>query len=564
MAQSTPSQNAARRAGTRGAWMGARTQNVLRRRTQLAALSLTTFAAVFALLLLLPAGLSGVRNLLLRSPLEWRDTVSLLAREEALRARFRDADSVLLGVRDRLEGAQRTRALGLASERVLSRRDSLASIATELDSLIARANDVPLPESYRALATSQSLREIPRVRALADSLANVEREREEVGGGVAVDPIVMALTTRANAIGRSIQAVAEERRASVVADLVALPDVTPVDPSIERPDTVAAAVERGVAERELARARRELIEARASNAATDSAMTRLRERSRLASLPTLIGAALIIGVALAFGAGLLFETRSPRIAELREIERLTGARVLAQIRPREIPADLRRRAADRELAPLLDPTYDPYRMLAWHIVARAHPRSVVVLTSDRPHVAATLAANAAAVLANEARAVLLVDAGMDDQALSAVLRERSVPGLSAVVTGRRQWAEVVLQVPVGRGRVLDLLPSGTRDRFPGPAEEASIVEELQRASRRYDVTLVVAPTTLAPRFGETADVIICATLAHTRLTTLARTATSLRDGDAHVLGTALWEGPLPTIDRSPVEGGGPARLARAS
>jgi Mrp family chromosome partitioning ATPase len=544
--------------------MGARTQNVLRRRTQFAALSLTTFAGVFALLLLLPAGLSGVRNLLLRRPLQWRDTVTVVAREEALRARFRASDSVLLAVRDQLEAAQRARALGLASERVMSRRDSLASVAAELDSLIARANDVPLPESYRALAASPHLRENLRVRALVDSLTNVEREREEVGGGVAVDPIVMALTTRSNAIGRSIQAVAEERRAAVVANLAALPEVTPIDPSIERPDTVAAAVERGLAERELASARRELIEARAANAATDSAMARLRERSRLASLPTLIGAAFIIGVALAFGTGLLFEARSPRIAELREIERLTGSRVLAQIRPRDIPADRRRRAADREIAPLLDPTYDPYRMLAWHVAARAHPRSVIVLTSDRPHVAATLAANAAAVLANEARAVLVVDAGMDDRALSAVLRTRSVPGLSAVVTGRRQWAEVVVQVPVGRGRVMDLLPSGTRDRFPGPAEEASIVEELQRASRRYDVTLIVAPTTLAPRFGETADVIICATLAHTRLTTLARTATALRDGGAHVLGTALWEGPLPTIDRTPVDGRDADRLARAS
>jgi Mrp family chromosome partitioning ATPase len=552
--------------------MGARTQNVLRRRTQFAALALTTFAAVFALLLLLPAGVSGVRNLLQRRPLQWRDTTSLLTREVALRLRLRDAEAVLLDVREQLEAAQRARVIGLASERVLSRRDSLERVAAELDSLIARANDVPLPESYRAIGASRPLRDHPRVRALTDSLTILQREREEVGGGVAVDPIFMALTTRANSLGRAIQAIAEERRAATVGELAALPEVVPAGGSMERPDTVAAAVERGLAERELLSTQRELSEARASNAATDSAMARLRERSRLAPLPTLIGAALIIGLALAFGAGLLVETRSPRIAELREIERLTGARVLAQVRPRDIPADRRRRAADRELAPLLDPTYDPYRMLAWHVVARASARPVIVFTSDRPVVAATLAANAAAVLANEARAVLLVDAGMDDQAVSAVLRTRSVPGLSAVVTGRRQWAEVVVQVPVGRQRVLDLLPAGARDRFPGPAEEASIVEELTRAARRYDVTIVVAPTTLGPRFGPTADAIICATLAQTRLTSLARTATALRDGGAHVLGTALWEGPMPSTERGPSDGraserstsGRPDSFARAS
>jgi capsular polysaccharide biosynthesis protein len=61
----------------------------------------------------------------------------------------------------------------------------------------------------------------------------------------------------------------------------------------------------------------------------------------------LLGAALIIGVALGFGTAFFGEMRHPRISDEHEVERATGARVLAtaQRRPRDPNRD--RRLADR-------------------------------------------------------------------------------------------------------------------------------------------------------------------------------------------------------------------------
>ena len=107
--------------------------------------------------------------------------------------------------------------------------------------------------------------------------------------------------------------------------------------------------------------------------------------------------------AVAFALTLLDEFRSPRIADVAEVERLTGARVVATIRPRDIPIDRRRRSVDRMVPPILDPTSDDYRLLALHVGVHLPKDGIVAVVAEQPVLAGVVAANLAAIFANEPR-----------------------------------------------------------------------------------------------------------------------------------------------------------------
>jgi hypothetical protein len=79
----------------------------------------------------------------------------------------------------------------------------------------------------------------------------------------------------------------------------------------------------------------------------------------------------------------------------------------------------------------------------------------------------------------------------------------------------------------------------------GPAESQALLAEIQRAARRHDATIVVAPLAWAKRFRAGDDVVVCATQTTTRLATLARTVASMIDVGARVRGVVLWDGRVP-------------------
>src|SRR5438876_11656436 len=79
---------------------------------------------------------------------------------------------------------------------VRAQRDSLSAELATLNRLIDRAENAPLPTSYRALAASPTVAADPRVRVLLDSLADIERERNAFGAVGGVDPVDLSLTSR--------------------------------------------------------------------------------------------------------------------------------------------------------------------------------------------------------------------------------------------------------------------------------------------------------------------------------------------------------------------------------
>mgnify|MGYP001228318185 FL=1 len=546
----------------RAAWLGARARNVLQRPLRLLVIGTAVFVGVLLSYLFLPAGAQGVLNLLRPDRIEWRDTTLLLTRESAARARLASADSSLASLRATRAALVAAMSPPVATAEQSAAGDSIATRAAALSALLQRAESAPLPETFRALANTPVLRGDPRVRALLDSLNDVERERDDLGAGATVDPVFVALTTQANELGRRIIIVGQSRLAALTREQLAL--VTPVAPTaadsaaVTLPDSQATLAVRRSAWVAYEAARRTLTNARAANARADSVALRERARNQLAPIPILVAGALIIAAAVTFALAMFDEMRSPRVADAVEAERLTSLRVLGVARLRALPAERSRRAADRQVPALLDPTFDAYRVLAWHLSSQWPKDGIVTVTGDNSTVAAAVAANLAAVLANDARVTLLVDADLAEEPVRALFSLPRSPGLVAVVENRRKWSEVLVPVPVGRGRTMDVLPAGGREAPLGPAESQALVTEVQRAARRHDATIVVTTLAGAKRFRAGDDVVVCATQTRTRLATLARTVASMIDEGARVRGVVLWDGPLPAAPKAPRSAPAPA------
>ena len=543
------------RSAPRAVWLGARARNVLNRPRRLLAVGTALFLGILLSYLFLPAGAHGVLNLFRGDLVEWRDTTLLKLREDAARQRLTAADSALAYLRfqtGELMASITTRSMTPAQAVV---RDSVAAGAAALGALLQRAENAPLPESFRSLARSPLLVDDPRVRALADSLTDIERERDELGSGATVDPVFVALTTQANELGRRITTLGEARLAALARQVLSLEGgavPTAADSSsVALPDSIPLVEGRKAAWIAYEVSRRSFETARRANATADSVAAGARARNQLAPIPILVVGALILAAAFTFAIALVDEMRSPRVADGVEAERLTGLRMLGVARLRSaVPAERTRRAADRTMPALLDPTFDTYRVVAWHLASQWPKNGIVTVTGDNALVAATVASNLAAVMANDARVTLLIDADLPEEPVRRILGLPRSPGLSAVLENRRKWSESLVGVAVGRGRTIDVLPAGGREAPLGPAESQALVGEIQRAARRHDVTIVVTSLAGAKRFRAGDDVLVCATQTSTRLATLARTVVSLIEDGARVRGVVLWHGSLPVPPRA--------------
>lgn len=539
------------RSAPRAAWFGARARNAVKRPRKLVGVGGAIFVAVMLSYLFLPAGARGVMKLVSREQIEWRDTTVLASRDANARHRLAAADSSLAYVR-----ASSAALLALLETEVVAPaealRDSTTEDAAALRALITRAENAPLPQSYRAIARSSFLRDDRRVAALVDSMTMIERERDELGGGATVDPVYVALTTQANELGRRISQIARARLDAIEREKAGGSVKAQAErdtAALSLPDSLPVLRARAEAFAAYEAAHRSLESARADNAAADSAAARARAQVQMAPMPILLMAAIILAAAFAFALSLLDEMRSPRVADGAEAERLTDLRVLGVARQRVVPADRLRRAADRTVPASLDPTFDGYRVVAWHLSSQWPKDGIVTVTGDDMTIAATVAANLAAVMANDARVTLLIDSDLALEPVRTLLALPRSPGLVAVLENRRRWSESLIGVPVGRGRTLDILPSGVRAAPLGPAESQALVGEIQRAARRHDATIVVAPLAMVKRYRAGDDVVVCATQTRTRLSTLARTVASLTDEGARVRGVVLWSGPAPAIPR---------------
>ncbi|MGZ8458746.1 MAG: ATP-dependent DNA ligase, partial [Gemmatirosa sp.] len=339
-------------------------------------------------------------------------------------------------------------------------------------------------------------------------------------------------------------------------------------------DTVGDAVRRDAARTRLAQAEAALRAARARNEAVDRRVAAARARANFDTPPVaMLGAALAVALVAGFATALVGEMRRPRVADAREAERVTRTRVLAVVRPEAVIAERARRRADADVPALVDTSVESYRLLYLSMAATGAAVPVVTVVGAEAAIAAAVAANIAAIAAEDGRSTLVVDADMGRAAASVAFGVGMRQGLADVLRAGTPVAEAIVPVAVGRAHTIDLLPAGlaptpplvrdaARDLPPGaqrhdddPVVLGSAFEplrdDLARLARRYDLTVVsIAPTEVdrgAQSVLVAPDVIVCARAGHTPLTGLAREITRLRALGARVRGLVLWEGEPPVI-----------------
>ncbi len=534
--------------------MAARARNALRRVVVFGIVGGVVFIGALIAFVVVPRNASR-KALAVAASIESRtDSGPTVAVRDRYLAEVTATDSVLNATRRALMPVPAA-VIDTFPPAVRAQRDSLGTELATLNRLIDRAENAPLPTSYRALAASPVVAADPRVRVLLDSLADIERDRNAFGAVGGVDPVYLSLTSRANAIGRQIQGIADAKRGEVRGKLALIrPTPAPVVKPVITVDTTKLVAQHATAQQNYQTAVAQLDRINQKNARIDRESAHARELANVGAPPwAMLAAAVVLALAVGFAASFGTELKRPHIADPREAEQISGARVLTVIKPPEVVVERSRRQADVEAPPLIDVVSESYRTLYLHIASVEASVPIVTITGDDPGIVATVAANLAASAAYEARSTLLVDVDPTTCSVASVLRIRPDPGLSGIITGNATWPEAIIPTTIGRDRPLDVLPSGTRrSGFPEPNVVEEVRKELARMQRRYDFIIIAAPTSYVQRSASSIipapDVILCARIAHTTVGGLKSAVDSLRGADMRIHGLVLWDAEMPQLE----------------
>jgi Mrp family chromosome partitioning ATPase len=542
-----------RRAISRQAWLANRAANALRRPAFIGAISVGTFITALVAMVVAPRTQkkAEIPVQLTQRP----ETLSLAATIAGGRANVARAESALVVARVKAAAADSAAAAQpidtLTYEQRVA-RDSVSAHLQRLEVALARAQQAPLLSSYRALADLPELRADPRVRTLLDTLADIERERETFGAAGGVDPIFVALTSRASEIGRTLQSLATERHSELAAQLG--PD-TVAQPLTAAPviDSATHIATRDSLQLGIQQAEQELARRRTHSLALDAAERRARdEANAVAPMLALLAAAFVLSWAVGFAVAFIGELKRPRIAHASEVERFLGIRVLSTVESSMPSIDRGRREADRAAPPYFDPGAEGYQ-LAYLGLSTDHPSLLMaIVTGDDPVVATLVGCNLAAVAAAEARNTLVVELDPSARA-SAALRARTAPGIADIVREGATWPDVTIPARIGRDRMVDLVPYGDPSApIPARAIVEAMARDAMRLARYYDAIVLLAPADAVveglPGALPSPEVIYCAQPRTTPLRQLRDQLDRFRSAGAVIRGIVLWDAERPILE----------------
>jgi Mrp family chromosome partitioning ATPase len=534
-------------------WMSARALNASRRAAIMGIVGGLVFVGALIAFVLVPRQASKAAIAVTASLDQKVDSSGIMNTRNGALARIAAVDS-MLGIARRTAAPAPVSVVDTFPPYLIAQRESLAVVVSTLNRLIERADNAPLPSSYRVLGSTPALAGDEQVRALLDSLSEIERERDAFGAVGGIDPVYVALTSRATAIGRQIQAIAEAKRSTARSQLTALRPPTPPPAPQLRVDTMKFLADRLQAQRTYADATQALARVRATNERIDRQSEKARDLANVGAPPlAMLGAALVLALTLGFAVSLAIELRRPHVADQREAEQVTGARVLTVVRPGEVTAERSRRQADEEAPPLIDIVSESYRRLYLHLAATEANVPIVTVTGNDAAIVGIVASNLAATAAYEARSTLVVDVDPVTCTVAGVLRVRPNPGFAGIVSGSSDWADSIVSTTIGRDRPLDVLPSGTK-RVGIPSAEVAerIRDDFIRMERRYDLIVIAAPTGYVLQQSATVmpspDVVLCARVGHTSTADLKKSVDAFRQRDLRVHGLVLWDDDVPQID----------------
>lgn len=566
---STPRRPPRRRLGAAAqnstAWIAARAKNTLRRPLFITTVSILTFIVSLMALVVVPrqarkAAVAMRPAAALRPDTEptfaaLRQAEREVAAAESTLARTRTELAQLVAATAAVAATDTALGGGHLSAGVRSQRDSLAEHVALLGRLIARSENAPLLGSYRALAQAGPMQGDAKVKAQLDSLVEIERERDSYSAVGGVDPVFVALTARANELGRNIESLADARRTALKKELAALAPPIPVMPaeiaSRPLPDTVARARDRDAARDASAGVATRLARERAELVALDVREERARELANVGASPSaMLAAALVFGAMLGFGVVLLDEVRHPRVADAYEIERMTGIRVLGEIHRLPPSPDRGRRTAERTAPTFIDPGADGHQLVYLTIATTGTNTVMLTVTGDMPAVSAVVAINFAAIASDEARDTLLIDTDGTASTIAAALRIRPSAGMSGLAGGQTEWSQVIRTANLGRDRTIDVVPSGQGvvaiDELTGILQR-----DVETLSRRYDAIVVVSALDQSIAGVSAAlpvpDVLYCVRAGQTPIAELKRHIEEIQSTGAQVRGVVFWNAPDPQL-----------------
>ena len=432
----------------RARWIAARARNLVHRGGLLVSVGAAMFALSFGLLLWFTR---AEREALQRVPAAG-DTVDLARAVGSLRRQQSRADSTLADIPIPRRYAVRAAAIVVVSTGDSVRRDSLAApltndeeplvvdtvrttsqlpdalrvAAAALSAKLERAQNAPLASSWRALAADPMLQQDARVRALADSLADAERARNEYDAVGGVDPIYLELSSRVTAYGRAIERAAVVRLASLTRAAASGPElavVARVGPGPAELDRrfaedsaryVAVRARRATAVRAADSATSMLAARRAEAVQREAARTRAQHRvDALAPPIAMVMASAAAAVGLSLLLALMLEVRAPRVADDGEVE--TQARV---------PLLLSIRASD---ASTTDSLTSAFSQLVFDLEPLLTGSNTLVIVSDDAGLAARTAARIAERLGYDGRRVRVVSPRQGTARFTTRRRNRITP-----------------------------------------------------------------------------------------------------------------------------------------
>lgn len=438
--------------------MAGRARNLVHRSGVLASVGGVTFAVAFGLLLWFTR---AERDALQRVPAP-ADTVDLARKAASMRRQQSRADSILADVSPPRRFVPRVARVADTTMKVASADsttapndttvaapagapgaapavapviaeaipDSTRIAVAALSSRLTRAQNAPLAASWRSLAADPLLQQDARVRALADSLAEAEKARNEYDAVGGVDPIYLELSSRVTGYGRSIERIALSRIAALLRPTVAGPTVSqPSGPSAE---DYARRFIADSARYVTAKARRDAA-ARVSDSVTamltlkrneaverDSSRARAQRRVDALAPPLAMlsaSAAAAIGVALL--VTILLEVRSPRLADDSEVTTQARVPVLLSIRGTDASTPDALTSAFSQLVFDLEPTLEKTRTL--------------IVVSDDPDLASRTAARIGERLGYDGRSVRIVSARNGTARMTMRTRRRATPTATQAV-----------------------------------------------------------------------------------------------------------------------------------
>jgi Mrp family chromosome partitioning ATPase len=524
--------SSAPKVASRPEWLGARAALAGRRSGRFALGSIATFIVVLVVLYLVPKRESAPAA---AAAVEREDTTALIARADSAHRAAARADSQYTAA---TQGSTH-RAAGPAGLGPVMRgkRDSLQLLATELDTLIARAANAPIPASYRAIAAAKALHGDSRTARLTDSLDALEKRRAALAPMGGTDRPYADLTASLNTVGTTIRDAGVRRRGGLARSMSDL-EVT-ANGGAAVADTARPRIARDSTRTAAASTDSALGAARRRNAAADQAAIAANSRTVHRVPPVaMLFAAMVLAVIAGFSFNLSAEISHPTLAAPREAERIARAPILAVAR-------------DIDRVPRIG-GIDPFRMLYLGLTATGTRTRTVVVTGDDRAVVATFAGRLALAAAADARATLVVDADAEGSSVAGYYGERPEPGFSDAIAGVRLWREVARAVGASDGLSIDVIPGGAmRAEERDSATKESARAEFARFRADYDFCVIVAPSdsslTLTSSLVDKPVTVLCAEVGRTSLARLGTDSARIRDAGAVLHGLAIWEAELPQL-----------------